>query len=201
MGAELPGQFNCDKIMQPKVTKIQTVFSLAVLVLIGLAEMQTHFALNVRQPVGLVLCAALWLAGLLIWWKNSIPPYEIIPPVFQGEPIPQDPPPPVYKTLKDWGLMLFLSASILSAVSAYRFPPTAPPAQNFSPVLQAKPPFKFPLVELKILILDGARSTVLLNGEVLRVGESAGGIRVVSLDGRYVTLESGGHTNVVFVPK
>jgi|ERR1700722_3168549 len=187
--------------MRPRLTNTQAVMSVAVLAAIGLAELLSPLAINVRRPIGLVICATLCLAGLLIWWKSTLPWYEEIPPVFQGEPIPQAPPRPFYQTLKYRGLMLFLSASILSAVSAYRFPPAVPTAQNFSPAPQAKPAFKFPPVELKILILDGNQSSILLNGEVLRVGESARGIRVVSMDGRYVTLESGGHTNVVFVPR
>jgi len=190
--------------MPRKQTKLKFAVSFAVLATVVIAEMISPAALNLAQPLGLAVCVVLGLAGGVIWLRGRLFFFEEIPEVFQGEPIPPDaPPPPFYKTIRYWGMMLFLSMAILAPVSACRFPPyaNAPPAQRPPAVPPATPEFKFPAVDLKILILDGEETSVLFNGEAMRVGETNRGIRLVAVNGRTLTLEYQGHTNIVLVPK
>ena len=151
----------------PRITKIQVVFSLACLITLAFAEWGSDAAINVRRPGGAIICVVLCIAGFFIWWRGKAHAVEEIPPVFQGEPLPQPPLPAFFKRARYWGAMLVLSALILTAAGACRFPvmespPTAPKPVRVRP---AKPEFVFPQVRLEILIVNGGESMISIDGE------------------------------------
>jgi hypothetical protein len=56
---------------------------------------------------------------------------------------------------------------------------------------------ELPPLEIEGITINGARSSVLINGQVLFVGDSIGKVVVVSIDGRDVVVEMEGRTNLL----
>jgi hypothetical protein len=55
----------------------------------------------------------------------------------------------------------------------------------------------FPPLKLQGLAVNGARSSALINGEFLYLGEGIGNVRLVAVEPEQVKVELGGQTNVL----
>lgn len=104
-----------------------------------------------------------------------------------------------------WGLMVVLSAGMAYVLGNLMFhakpivvkarqkenlpPPPIPKAAAPAPV--------FPPLKLQGLIFQGTLSSALINGQVLRVGEDIGGVRVVAIGRDEVTVTLDGQTKVL----
>jgi len=100
------------------------------------------------------------------------------------------------KSLKYWGLILIFSAGIayiLGEFTAHGKPIIVNARQKAS----APAPVSFPPLKLQGLILQGAKSSALINGQVLRVGEGIGQVRVVAIGREQVTVGLDGQTTVL----
>jgi hypothetical protein len=100
-----------------------------------------------------------------------------------------------------WGMIWLLSTIGLASFHALLHPkvaeakaevPVPPPA-----IARTNPVVEFPQLEIQGLTLNGDRSSVLINGQVLFVGDSIGKAVVVAIDGRGATVAMEGQTNVV----
>jgi hypothetical protein len=66
-----------------------------------------------------------------------------------------------------------------------------------TPVVQTPVVLSFPSLELEGLTINGARSSALINGQVLFIGDAIGMVELVSVDEDQVTVCMGGQTNVL----
>jgi hypothetical protein len=187
------------------VTKVRIGFSIAIFVILVLAEMIAATGIDIRQRQGAIICLALGLAGFLIWATSGFgkaKPAE--PSTGQEAPAKQpalDNPLAPFKGRRFWGLILMLSAAALTAASAYRYAQPEP-----IPAVRVRPPepavaVTFPPLELSGLIVHGTQSSALINGQVLLVGEYIGNVRLAAVDAEHATVELDGQTNVLSLSK
>ena len=106
------------------------------------------------------------------------------------------------KTVKHWGIILVLSTGVVyshgiyrNLHSAHRLP------QPRTEITMPPPPVVFPLLQLQGIILQGARSSALINGRALFIGEDISGVQLVAIDSEHVTVAMEGHTNLLTLKK
>jgi hypothetical protein len=109
-----------------------------------------------------------------------------------------------FKRPDQWGLVLALSAMLVYSYQLYRnkprhLPPTSPPVVRASPL--PRTPVVFPPLKLEGIVYSRAHSSVLINGEVLCVGDGIGRVRVTAIAAGSVTLELDGETKVLLMPR
>jgi len=93
------------------------------------------------------------------------------------------------KNLRYWGIILVLSGGAICWFSSLRNPkPT---------LVQAKPAVVFPELELQGLTLNGARSSAIINGQVLFIGEGIGSVQLVAVGTNQVTVGLGDQTKIL----
>lgn len=187
----------------PAATKSQTGFLVALvgIVTIGGKEAITHIGVLNRNEA--IACIALGVAGFLSWLSGRL---------FEGKRVQpsQDPNAPAdeaatenplafFMSLKFWGVVLILSAAILSCFAATRRRPVMelrarPPASvvvnitNVVTVTNEAPKATFPPLELQGLVVNGAKSSAVINGQVLAIGERIGDVVLVAVNPEYVTV-------------
>ena len=60
---------------------------------------------------------------------------------------------------------------------------------------------KFPALELAGVVVNGDRSSAVINGRVLRIGEMIGAVTLVSVDSTRAVVALEGETNVLVLRK
>ncbi len=103
-------------------------------------------------------------------------------------------------TPKHWGLLVMLSACLVYAHCTYRRiqanrPAAAPPQVQKAPA--APPPVKFPPLHLQSIVFQGARSSALINGKVVCLGEDVELVQVVEIRPDRVFVAFQGQTNML----
>ena len=183
------------------VTKVRAGFSIAILMALMIVEMVFTTGIDIRQRRGATICIALGLAGFLVWAtsgfgraKRDRPRTDQQPPA--GEPALEDTISP-FKSRGYWGVMIMLSAVMLAALSAFRYV-----RPEFKPIASMpEQAVTFPPLNLQGVIVHGTKSSALINGQVLFVGDYIGSVRLVAVDTGHATVELDGQTNVLLVPK
>jgi len=185
------------------VTKVRTGFSIAIFVILVIAEMIAATGIDIRQRQGAIICIALGLAGFLIWATSGFGKAKPAEPNTgqegpAGQPTLEHPLAP-FKSRRFWGMILMLSAVTLTAASAYRY--AQPKPKPAVPVPPRVPAVTFPPLKLSGLVVHGTQSSALINGQVLLVGEYIGNVRLVAVDAEHATVELDGQTNVLSLSK
>ena len=140
----------------------------------------------IRVGVGLA-GVVLWLVGRLaeaIWGRAPSQAEAEHPLAF-------------FKRPRAWGMILILAAGAHAIITIlYRAPAVraAPPPVK---VARLRPPVKFPPLKLQGLAVNGDKSTALINGEVLYLGDGIGKVRLVGVEPEQVEVELDGQTNVL----
>src|SRR5260221_7748134 len=155
------------------VTKVQIGCSLAAVsvITIGTAELLIHFA-----PLGSragIVCGALGGAGFLTWLCSRAASASAEPADISLARLAK----PGY-----WGLLVAMSALLAYSYSSYRrLQRKAPVAVAPAPavqVAQAVQAVEFPALRLQGIVFQGARSSALINGRVLYVGDEISLVQV-----------------------
>jgi hypothetical protein len=190
------------------VTKVRTGFSIAIFVILVIAEMVASTGVDIRQRQGAIICLALGLAGFLMWATSGVGKAKRAEPNTgqegpAGQPALDNPLAP-FKSRRYWGILIILLAVTLAVVSAYRYAepkPIAPKPKVAVPVPPPEPAVTFPPLKLEGLIVHGTQSSALINGQVLFIGEGIGNVRLVAVDAEHATVELDGQTNVLSLSK
>ena len=198
--------------------KSRSGFLIAVVAVItvGGKEVITHIGvLNTNEAV---TCMGLGIVGFLFWLAGRLREGKRAPPPSPGEAAPGEQPldedPLAFlKSLRYWGVTLLLSAAILSFFAAPRDPPvlevraTARPPEvtvaltNAVATTNETPAVSFPPLELQGLIVNGAKSSAVINGRALYIGQRLGEVVLVAVDRGYVTVELHGETKWLVLQK
>jgi len=176
------------------VTKVQIGFSLGAvsIMTIGTAVLLTHWAL-LGSRAGMV-CAVLGGTGFLVWLAGR-----------SSQSTRSDDPSLAWVTEPGYWGMLFTSTALLAySYSAYRSHRTR------APVVVSKPPpvaaapapkVKFPSLRLQGIVFRGARSSALINGRVLYVGDEISLAQVVAIGPDHAGVAMQGQTNLLYLGK
>jgi hypothetical protein len=113
------------------------------------------------------------------------------------EPATLDHPLLFLRSLTYWGMIMIFSAGILYSVNGSYLQPQE--AAVIRPTAIAKAPVVFPALDLQGVILHGDRSSALINGHVVYVGEGIGNVKVVAIGQDQVEVELEGETNTIFL--
>jgi hypothetical protein len=200
----------------PAVTKSQSGFLIALVGLITIGGRETIVNIDVLNRNQAVACIALGVSGLVFWLGGRT----------SGNPVPSrqehdisvdqaraENPLVFFKSLRSWGVMLVLSAAILSVfaeprqipicvikVHARSLPKDLITVTNEVPVTSEIRQVSFPPLALRGIIVNGANSAAVINGQVLKIGEYIGDVRLVAVEPSYVTVELEGRTNWLVLP-
>jgi hypothetical protein len=148
---------------------------------------------------------ALGLTGFLLWLKGGFAAVALAPAREKRSALPDEAaaehPLNFLRRMKTWGTILLLSALTLTPlITGYGERTTdavrARPAARHT---NAPPVVVFPKLTLQGITFYGEKSTALINGQVLRIGEGIGKARVVEIEAAAVTMELDGQTKVLFM--
>jgi len=173
------------------VTKVQLGFFLAAIsvMTIGLAEMLIHCPpLEMHAEL---LCGGVGGIGLLMWLGGRL---SSTADRGDGNSLASLAGP------RYWGMLLTLSALLAYSHTAYRRLQTKP----IVPVVAERPApaarkVVFPPLRLEGVVFQGAKSSALVNGKVVYVGDDVDLVEVVSIQPDHVVMVLEGQTNTVFL--
>jgi hypothetical protein len=105
-----------------------------------------------------------------------------------NEQAPAEHPFAFLKSLKSWGIILILSAGLLLTFSVYTPVKAGPLSPTVHRVTNNIPTISFPAMELQGITVNGSKSSALINGRVLFIGEGIGNTRIVAIEPEHVRL-------------
>ena len=176
-------------------TKVQIGFSLAVAILLTLSSGALLMYNHLLGAHAEFFCGGLGLTGFVLWLGGKVSSSQ--------QPASENPL-ACLGTAKHWGLLVLVSAGLVYAFSAYRHHhvvrPPAPVVAPPKPVVEAPPPVvHFPPMKLQSIVFQGERSTALINGKVVSIGEDVDLVQVVAIQADHVTVAFQGQTNELTV--
>jgi hypothetical protein len=116
-----------------------------------------------------------------------------------------------YRNPHYWGVVILAVSAIIAVAVPLRHPlakPTPPPVVVVAPkpvpppvVVEPEPPKAptFPELEVTGVVLNGPRSTAVINGSTVMLGEDIQGTRLVRVSETFIQVELKGYTNDVEV--
>jgi hypothetical protein len=173
-------------------TRVQIGFSLALVVLmaIGGSALVLHIDLLGKYPA--VFCLVFGISGLVMWFSGR---RESQSDTSAHNPLA------CLGTARHWGLLLSLSACLVYVHTTYRRLPARRPVEARKivpvPLTEPAPVVTFPSLRLQSIIFRGTRSSALINGKVLCVGEDVSSVQVVAIEPDHVVVALQGQTNVL----
>src|SRR5438034_1282569 len=174
------------------LTKARIGFAIALGVPIGAAEFAafTHIEF-LRRNVW--LCSLVFGGGgVLCWLIGQFSRLKHARSSTEGKSAGEDP--LIFlKNLRYWGIILVLSAGSISWFSSLGNPKPS--------VVHATPAVVFPELELQGLTLNGAKSSAIINGQVLFIGEGIGSVELIAVGSNQVTVGLGGQTKILSLRK
>ena len=181
-------------------TKFRVGFSIALLGAIaifgGLACLNS-VSIRRNVPAFAIVTA---LAGGLALFKGQISKVKVVDPP-NGEHLPQQKPTHAnpfafLKSSSYWGFIVLVSGVVLYAFKGSNV--HAPvPVVVARPLVIAVTPVVFPALDLQALVINGSKSTAMINGQVVCVGEGIGNVKVIAIDDDHVEVELGGQTKLL----
>jgi len=178
--------------------------SLALLGCIAIVETAALSYVPAIQPRLALCCLAVGLLGSLVWLFGL---FEVKrPEPNRGNPAvikqaAEEHPLANLGSARYWGMLAIVSGALLYSLGVLRQHPRALPVACAKQVPSAQHSVVFPSLKLQGLIWDGPRSSALINGQVLRVGEGIGSVLVVAIDAKHVTVELEGQSEVLSLPE
>ena len=173
------------------VTRVQIGFSLALvgLMTIGGGTLILHSRLLGKYLP--FICSGIGLIGFVMWLAGH---------AGSGRKAAAEHPLAFLGTATHWGLLLGLSACLVYAVLTYRRLHSSVSAGPPTPrkIVRAEPPVvAFPTLKLQSIIFQGSRSTAIINGKILCIGEDVSQVQVVEIQRDYVKVALQGQTNLL----
>jgi hypothetical protein len=191
-------------------TKSRVGFAIALIVIlvIGWRQVLTQMSISVR--LGYLISGGLALLGMLSWLggkliaagraraESSVERVGVPDPA-NGHSESESP--PVSGWSQFWGVILVTTAGVscLMAEWSHRTPRVAfapPPPEASAREIQPAP-VVFPSLELRGMIESGNRSTAIINGKTLRIGDQISGVRLTAVSREGVTVELAGQSKVL----
>lgn len=209
----------------PVVTRSRTGFVIALVAVITIVGEAALTGIDLLRHNDALVCMGVgllgflgWLAGRMLEGKRSEP--TPIRDELTGEVVAEHPL-AFMGSLKSWGVIFVLIAGVLSCLTAWRrHEPVrvvhARPLQvakvtvtnivtsvmtNVVTITNAAPRLVFPSLELQGIIVNGARSSALINGRVLYLGEAFSNAVLVAVDSEHAMLAMEGQTEVLSLRK
>jgi hypothetical protein len=180
------------------VTKARIGFAIAFGVLIGVGEAQAIAHIDAVGNHVVLFCLVIAGIGLLSWCVG-----QYFKPLGAGsspaekaerEKYLNENPLIFLRSLKYWGMIVLLASA---AGVFYRglFHKRTIVAAVEEPEPQAA--VNFPSLELQGLVLNGTKSSAMINGQVLFVGEGIGKVQLLAVDSEHATVGLDGQTKVL----
>jgi hypothetical protein len=143
-----------------------------------------------------LFCLAIAAAGFLSWLAGQFfkPPDKGSSPAARAERerYSKENPFIFLRSLKYWGVILVVTTVVMYVQNALsRKPAIVVEARPAAPVVV------FPELQLEGLTLNGAKSSALINGQVLFVGEEIGRVKLLAIEGNRATVGLEGQTKVL----
>src|SRR5437660_631908 len=161
-------------------TRARLGFAIALGALIGVGEAEACKHIPLLRLNVSFFCVAVAGAGFFSW---------VLGQVTERASAKSEHPLIFLTSLRYWGMILIVSTAGLYSLNALRQPRAV--------VAPAKAVAVFPPLELQGLVLNGAKSSALINGKVLFVGEGIGDVQLVAVDQEHATVALEGQTNVL----
>jgi len=160
---------------------------------------------NVVDRNGDLVRIGIGLAGLLLWLLGGLAEAAKTGPKGRGKnasliQAEAEHPLAYFKSPRAWGMIFVLAAGAHGVISILERAPAVQaqqPPVRVARVARARPPVTFPPLQLQGLAVNGAKSSALINGEVLYLGDGIGNVRLVAVEPEQVEVELGGQTNVL----
>lgn len=201
----------------PAVTKSQSGFLIALVGLITIGGREAIVGIDALNRNQAMACIGLAVVGFVFWIGGRLGGNPL--PACQNQDAPADQataenPLIFFKSLRSWGVILILSAGILSVfaeprqipvrvvkVHARTLPSVPITVTNEVPAAKEIPRVVFPPMALQGIVINGTNSSAVINGQVLRIGEHFGEVMLVEVHPEYVTVELEGQTKWLVLPK
>jgi hypothetical protein len=195
------------------VTKSRTGFLIALVAIIGIVGKEILINIRVLSSHTSHVCIGIALAGFLSWiigWVRETKQLEADQgrdTTAEGQPV-EEHPLAFLVSLKYWGLIMVLSAGVITCLTKWsrRAPELVVRARplsvtvtvtNVVTITNEAPPVVFPSLQLQGVVLNGAKSTALINGRVLTVGDDISNVVLVAVESEHALVALGGQTNVL----
>ena len=174
------------------LAKSRIGFAIALGVVFGAAEFTALTQIEFLRRNVLVCCVAFGGAGVLCWLIGQLSRLNNARSSTEGKSGSENPL-SFLKSLRYWGIILILSGVSVFSFNSFRNPQ---PSE-----VQARPAVVFPELELQGLTLNGAKSSAIINGQVLFIGEGIGSVQLIAVDSEQVTVGLEGHTKILSLRK
>jgi len=164
--------------------KARLGFAIALGAIIGVAEAEACKHVSLLRLNASIFCAVVVGAGFFSWLLGQLT---------ERKRTNSDHPLIFLTSLRYWGMILIVSTAGLYSLQMLRRSPSAPSVA----VKTKKAPAEFPPLKLEGVVCNGARSSALINGQVLFVGDGIGDVQLVSVDEGHATVALEGQTKVL----
>jgi hypothetical protein len=201
----------------PVMTKSRIGFLVglvAFLNIVGEAALTSIDFLNRNETFA---CTGVGLLGFVGWLAGRVrearraesPPAQDMP----AEEAVAEHPLAFFGSLKSWGIILVLLAGTLSCLVNWRrhkpaivacarsLPVTTITVTNFVTITNVAPRLVFPSLELQGVVVHGGKSSAVINGRVLCLGEALSNAVLVAVDSEHAFMALQGQTNVLALRK
>jgi hypothetical protein len=202
----------------PVVTKSRTGFLIAQVTIGTIVGEAAITGIDFLSRNDTLACTGLGLLGFVSWFAGRVcearraesTPVQDAP---DGEAVAEEHPLAFLKSPKSWGVILVVLAGILSCLAVWRRHEPAPvvrarplPAAiitvtnvvtNFVTITNVAPRLVFPSLELQGVVVNGAKSSALINGRVLYLGEGISNAVLVAVDAGRALVAMEGQTNAL----
>jgi hypothetical protein len=198
-------------------TKSRAGFLIALACLLTIVEREALLNVALLHQYEIYVSVGVGVLGFLLWLTGGIFEPREAEPVLETAPsgdlleeqLLADRPLAFLWSLKYWGVILVLSAAMLSCVFYYtRSKATSPQVElvrkvvtvmvtNVVTVTNQALPVSFPVLELQGVVVNGAKSSAVLNGHVVCLGEAVSNAVLVSVNSDCAVLAMQGETKTL----
>jgi len=205
----------------PVVTKSRTGFVIALVAFMTIVGEAALTGVDFLIRNDSIVCMGVGLLGFLGWLMGRLGEASRADsttvrtgPV--GEAVPEHPL-AFLRSLKSWGVILVLLAGTLSCLAAWRrhepalvvrarpLPVTHTTVTNVVTnvvttvvtITNGAPRVSFPVLKLQGVVVNGAKSSAVINGRVLCLGEGISNVVLVAVNSEHAFVAWNGQTNVL----
>jgi len=190
------------------VTKARLGFAIAFGILVGIGEAQAIAHIDLIGKHAKLFCLIIAGLGVLSWFVGQF--FKPFPTESSSTADPNSEtnmsaPPLIFEGLMYSGVILVVVSGIMFSLSFFNKHEvprheTAKVEPNVEPKVET-PTVTFPPLELQALVLNGPKSTAMINGQVLFIGEGIGKVQLLAVHGQQATVGMEGQTKVLTLGK
>jgi hypothetical protein len=198
-------------------TKSRTGFLVAIIAIITVGEREALNNIDLLSSNDTLACIGVGLLGALTWITGRLVEAKRVESVQAqngaAEEAGGEHPLTFLRSLQYWGLILILSAGTLSCLATWRrhkpalvvharpLPVMTITVTNVVLVTNEAPRLVFPSLELQGVVVNGAKSSAVINGHVLCLGEGISNAVLVAVDSEHAFVALEGQTKVLALRK